>query len=286
MGIDRNFDTATIAGNESLHDYTAAAETGWALGAVPSAQPIQHLERDTLFKEDMTMTGSISNHAPSHLREQFQEWLDSYEPNRLHEIDIRPVAPLLDALADCTDVLPADYCDQLEIRKGSTYARAVEEVREFHAQQHGDDIAAKVEEFTFERRPLSDLPKDNLSQWLADFHGDDQWCSADAGGVTEAVVVLGDHIILWHDRPLTDEDKRSAVAEYRETETRHRLAEKSMRFLEAHGLTINRGWHLNGNPPSDVGEYLDSLIESCFPTDEAELTKQVIEMIEYDLPDC
>jgi hypothetical protein len=35
MGIDRNFDTVTIAGNESLHDYTAAAETGWSLGAVP-----------------------------------------------------------------------------------------------------------------------------------------------------------------------------------------------------------------------------------------------------------
>ena len=77
------------------------------------------------------MTGSTTNHAPSHLREQFQEWLDSYEPDRLPEIDIRPAAPMLDALADCTDVLPADYCDQLEIRKGSTYAQAVEEVRQW-----------------------------------------------------------------------------------------------------------------------------------------------------------
>jgi hypothetical protein len=235
------------------------------------------------------MSRSTLNHAPSHLREQFQEWLDSYEPNRLHEIDIRPVASLLVALADCSDVLPADYCDQLEIGKGSTYARAVKEVRELHAQQHSDDIEAltplRVEEFTFERRPASDLPEDNLGQWLADFHGDDQWYCTDAGGVTEAALVLGDHIILWQDRPLTDEDKRSAVAEYEETADRHRIAEEATCFLETHGLTIKKGWDLNSNPPSDVREYLDGLIESCFPTDEAELTEQVIEMIEYDLPE-
>jgi hypothetical protein len=69
-------------------------------------------------------------HAPSDLREQFQEWLDSYEPDRLREIDIRPVSALLDALADCGDIVPADYCDQLDIPKGSTYARAIREVRQ------------------------------------------------------------------------------------------------------------------------------------------------------------
>ena len=70
------------------------------------------------------------NHAPSHLREQFQEWLDSYQPDRLSEVDLEPVAPLLDALTDCGDVLPGDYCDQLEIPKGSTYVEAVAEVRQ------------------------------------------------------------------------------------------------------------------------------------------------------------
>jgi hypothetical protein len=74
--------------------------------------------------------GSELNNAASHLREPFQAWLGSYEPDRLHEIDIRPVASLLDALADCTDVLPADYCDQLDIPKGSTYAQAVEVLRQ------------------------------------------------------------------------------------------------------------------------------------------------------------
>lgn len=73
-------------------------------------------------------------HAPSRLREQFQEWLDSYEPDWLREIDIRPVSALLDALAECGDTLPADYCDQLEIPKGSTYAEAVEDVRQWYAQ--------------------------------------------------------------------------------------------------------------------------------------------------------
>ena len=75
------------------------------------------------------MTESTLTHAPSHLREQFQEWLDSHEPDRLREINAAPVAPLLDALADCGDVLPADYCYQLEIAKGSTYAEAVRHVR-------------------------------------------------------------------------------------------------------------------------------------------------------------
>ncbi|MHB0958249.1 MAG: hypothetical protein ACYC0X_12285 [Pirellulaceae bacterium] len=46
-------------------------------------------------------------HAPSDLREQFLEWLNSYEPDRLQEIDIRPVSALLDTLADCGDVLEA-----------------------------------------------------------------------------------------------------------------------------------------------------------------------------------
>jgi hypothetical protein len=76
-----------------------------------------------------------SKHAPTHLREEFQEWLDSYETDRLHEIDIRPVAGLLEALEDCGDILPAGYCDQLEILKGSTYAQAVADVRQWAARQ-------------------------------------------------------------------------------------------------------------------------------------------------------
>ena len=85
-------------------------------------------------------------HAPSDLREQFQEWLDSYEPDRLQEIDIRPVSALLDSLADCGDVLPADYCDQLEILKGSTYAQAVEDVLRFCGQHTAKKVRETKEE--------------------------------------------------------------------------------------------------------------------------------------------
>ena len=77
----------------------------------------------------MNTTQNELTQAASDLREQFQEWLDSYEPDRLKEIDIRPVASLLDVLSTCGDVLPADYCDLLEIPKGSTYAKAVTFVR-------------------------------------------------------------------------------------------------------------------------------------------------------------
>lgn len=89
----------------------------------------------------MNTTNSQQTHAPSHLREDFQEWLDSYEPNRLNGIDTQPVASLLGALADCGDVLPADYCDQLEIPKGSTYAEAVADVRQWCATKQGQPAA-------------------------------------------------------------------------------------------------------------------------------------------------
>ncbi len=70
-----------------------------------------------------------TKHAPSYLREDFQEWLDSFEPDGLQKMSINPVAELLEALEDCGDILPADYCDQLEIPKGSTYADAVVDLR-------------------------------------------------------------------------------------------------------------------------------------------------------------
>ena len=73
----------------------------------------------------------------------------------------------------------------------------------------------RIDEFTFEQRPLRELPDGNLSQWLADFRGDDQWY--EGSPVTQAVVIRGNRIIIWQDEPLTDEDKQSAVAEYEDT---------------------------------------------------------------------
>ena len=62
-----------------------------------------------------------------------------------------------------------------------------------------------------------------------------------------------------------------------------RIAQEAINYLKAHGLTIDRGWHLNGKPPSDVATYLDSMIGGRFPTHENELVEQVVEMIETEL---
>jgi hypothetical protein len=63
---------------------------------------------------------------------------------------------------------------------------------------------------------LSELPgTGDLSQWLADFMGDDQWY--EGSPVTQAAVIRGNRIIIWQDEPLTEDDKRSAVAEYEAT---------------------------------------------------------------------
>lgn len=59
---------------------------------------------------------------------------------------------------------------------------------------------------------MSELPESHLAQWLADFGGDDQWSC----GCEQAGVVLGHHIIIWQDEPLTDADMREAVEDYQE----------------------------------------------------------------------
>ena len=73
-------------------------------------------------------------HAPSHLREALQEYLDSDTPARQfrveHDGEDRSLDWLLGQLWHCTDVLPAGYCDQLDIPKGSTYAQAVRRMKE------------------------------------------------------------------------------------------------------------------------------------------------------------
>ena len=99
----------------------------------------------------------------------------------------------------------------------------------------------RVDDFTFELRPLNELPYDNdgdLIEWLADFGGQDQWVTdGDDGHITQAAVIVGCDIIIWQDEPLTDQDMRNAVAEYQETETRLLAEEVFGEFLEDYG------WH-------------------------------------------
>ncbi len=138
----------------------------------------------------MNTTNPEETHAPNHLREQFQEWLDSYEPDRLREIDIRPTAALLDALADCGDVLPADYCDQLDIPKGSTYAEAIAVVRRLDVEQHKRASAEAVSREYVEKKVLDQV-------------ADEMDHAANLGGV------LVDHRVV--DAPQPERHERALV---------------------------------------------------------------------------
>ena len=88
-----------------------------------------------------------------------------------------------------------------------------------------------VDDFVFEKRPLSDLPTldtgdadIDLHSWLDDFDGEDQRiCDDDEGFVVQAAVVFRNCFIIWQDEPLTDDDKRVAVSEYKETVQRLRM---------------------------------------------------------------
>ncbi len=45
--------------------------------------------------------------------------------------------------------------------------------------------------------------------------GDDQWADWTENGVISAVVVLGEHVIVWQDDPLTDEGEREIADDLR-----------------------------------------------------------------------
>ncbi len=66
-------------------------------------------------------------------------------------------------------------------------------------------------------------------------------------------------------------------------EEERRIARRAIKYLKKHGLTIHQGWTINGEPPAAMRDYLDSMIEGCFPTDENEVEKQVVELIEMGL---
>lgn len=56
-------------------------------------------------------------HAPGHVREALHAYLDAGD---------RPLpADIVGQLWNCSDLLPSDYCVEIQIPRGSTYARAV-----------------------------------------------------------------------------------------------------------------------------------------------------------------
>ncbi len=76
-----------------------------------------------------TYQANKGGHAPSHLREAFCDFMDYAE---VPEIDgqKRSLNWLVGQLWDCTDIMPAEHCGNLDLPLGSTYAQGVRAERE------------------------------------------------------------------------------------------------------------------------------------------------------------
>lgn len=97
----------------------------------------------------------------------------------------------------------------------------------------------KAEDFTFEQRPLSDLPKNvDLAYWLGEQNGDDQWQVADEDALIQAAVVNEPDIIVWQDKPLTDLDKKEAVEAYEDKVARNEYEEATTGLLTELGVEL------------------------------------------------
>ena len=65
------------------------------------------------------------------ISEAFCDWVDDGMPpqavwEQRHQDVHGPAEKLLGLMCHCTDVIPADVCQQLDIERGSTYARAAQ----------------------------------------------------------------------------------------------------------------------------------------------------------------
>ena len=94
----------------------------------------------------MRYKANRGSHAPGHLREAFEDYLESDDPcsrpwNKPRQYSLTEevmvgeekkkasLGWLLGQLWNCTDVLPVDYCEILDIKQGSSFARAVRFLR-------------------------------------------------------------------------------------------------------------------------------------------------------------
>lgn len=76
-------------------------------------------------------------HVKGHVREGFIEWLDSLDGKPPTSIDgqfeldgkLVAVQDLFRRLWNCTDTLPGEYCEQVQIAQGSSYAQAVRSLK-------------------------------------------------------------------------------------------------------------------------------------------------------------
>lgn len=91
-------------------------------------------------------------------------------------------------------------------------------------------------EFTFDLRPLSDLPKD-IDLWHDEHEGcDDKWVDHSDNHVERAAVRSGTEYTVWQDGPLTEERKRDLIDEFVESESRRDYEEAAEEMLSALGV--------------------------------------------------
>ena len=85
----------------------------------------------------------------------------------------------------------------------------------------------RFEDFSFEQRPLSELP--TLEELHDDFSGNDRWVDGEGEG---GGLVFRNHIIIWQDEPLTDSDMLAIVEEQLERREEDRLSEQRDQITE------------------------------------------------------
>ena len=74
----------------------------------------------------MPLPSIISGHAPGHLADRFRELIydrPAWASAEFHRLTGR--------LWNCTDILPGDVCDEIDLPRGATYAQAVRGLRRF-----------------------------------------------------------------------------------------------------------------------------------------------------------
>jgi len=70
-------------------------------------------------------------HFGNHMRRAFGDWVDEGMPplasvEQNYEPVVRPAEKLLGRMCHCSDVIPGTLCDELDLERGSTYARAAQ----------------------------------------------------------------------------------------------------------------------------------------------------------------
>ena len=70
-------------------------------------------------------------HYGTHMRQAFCDWIDEGMPPLAGcEENYTPITwtaeKLLGRMSHCTDIMPGSLCDELDLERGSTYARAAQ----------------------------------------------------------------------------------------------------------------------------------------------------------------